>query len=431
MHRPSEIPAPHGMDYKRNIFLIVFFLILQIFAVNIQAMTWKECVAAALEKNPSIAAARENVFQKKTDVASAVAPVLPRSSVSVNGGQGATNRNESKDASFSMGTKQLLFDGLKSYYDIKSSKNRADAALYQYMVSESEVRLSLRNAFVRLMSAQESISIYRKIAQRRKENYDLVKLRYEAGREHRGALLSSGASLAKANADLSEALREISLARRRLAALMGQNAFEGLTAEGDMFVVDECRNRPDFDDISRNSPLLMQMIELKNAAASGALASKLSFFPSVYGYFNAGRSKSSDGVAGKNWETGIEMSYPLTDGGERFHSARKADSEVRVAEADLRQTRLDVLYTLEEKWSGLQGALDQKDVAEQFLDATRERSRIAEAQYSIGQITFNNWTIIEDDLVNAMKSQLTSRVGAMNAEAEWIQARGGMLSHEK
>jgi outer membrane protein TolC len=417
------------MKYYPRIIILVVLLLSSTGALH--AMTWSDCVAAAINKNQSIAAAKEVVYQKKTDTASAVSPVLPQSSTTLNGGEGGVNGLESKNASFSMGARQLIFDGMKSYYDIKTSKIQADAAVYQYLVTESDVRLTLRRAFVRLLSAQENIAIYQKIVKRRQENYDLVKLRYEAGREHRGSLMTSGADLSRAKADLAESLREISLARRQLATAIGQMQPEGLTAEGMLKVSDECRQIPDFELISRNSPLLLQMIELKNAASSGAVASKLSFFPSVYGYFNAGSSKAESGLKGKSWDTGIEMNYPLTDGGERFIQARKADSELRRAEAETRQTRLDVLFTLEEKWSGLQRALDQADVSAQFVEASMERSKIAEAQYSIGQISFNNWTIIEDDLVNAVKSHLAARVSAMNAEAEWIQAKGGTLSDEK
>jgi outer membrane protein TolC len=81
-------------------------------------MTWEDCIAAAIEKNPSLRAAAEQVKQKKHDTAIAVSPLLPQSSVSVQGGQTETGGNESRNASISVGVRQLLFDGLKSYYDI-------------------------------------------------------------------------------------------------------------------------------------------------------------------------------------------------------------------------------------------------------------------------------------------------------------------------
>jgi len=66
-----------------------------------------------------------------------------------------------------------------------------------------------------------------------------------------------------------------------------------------------------------------------------------------------------------------------------------------------------------------------------FFEAARERAKITQAQYSTGLISFDNWTIIEDDLVNAKKSFLDVQADALIAEANWIQAKGGTLYDEE
>ena len=64
------------------------------------------------------------------------------------------------------------------------------------------------------------------------------------------------------------------------------------------------------------------------------------------------------------------------------------------------------------------------------LLATLERSKIAQAQYSIGFINFDNWTIIEDNLVTAKRSYLFAQEAALLAEAKWIQAKGETIEYE-
>ena len=59
-----------------------------------------------------------------------------------------------------------------------------------------------------------------------------------------------------------------------------------------------------------------------------------------------------------------------------------------------------------------------------FLAASEERAKIAQAQYSVGLITFDNWTIIEDDLVSARKTFLDVEIAALLAQANWIQSKG-------
>ena len=70
------------------------------------------------------------------------------------------------------------------------------------------------------------------------------------------------------------------------------------------------------------------------------------------------------------------------------------------------------------------------DVQKLNLTATEERSKISQAQYSIGLISFDNWTIIEDNLVTAKSAYLNAESAALLAEANWIQAKGETIEYE-
>ncbi len=420
------------MNY-RNLYLPIFtFIVLSGFLTTpAAALTWKECVILAKQKSPLLKSAKESIIQKKADTGNAVSPLLPQASASLSGGQGSSSGTESKSMNYSVDGKQLIFDGLKSVYDVKSAKASTDAAIYEYMVVESDLRLTLRQAYVRLLSAHETLAMSEKIVKRRKENCELVTLRYQAGREHRGALLTARANLSQAEADLAESRREISLARRKLATAIGIDDSRGISAEGELVLTETSEDIPDFENIARNAPLLVKMQEQKKAAILSAKSLKLAFFPSVYGYFNAGKSDSSRTKAKSEWDVGLQMSVPISDGGTNYNNARKADSLARQAEEELKSERLDMLYTLEEKWHSLRQSIDRIKVSKQYLEAATERSKITEAQYSIGQATFDNWTIIEDNLVEAQKDYLNKVLAGLNAEAEWVQAKGGDFSYDQ
>jgi outer membrane protein TolC len=77
----------------------------------------------------------------------------------------------------------------------------------------------------------------------------------------------------------------------------------------------------------------------------------------------------------------------------------------------------------------LQDAIEVVDVERKTLEATEERSKIAEVQYATGFISFDNWIIIEDDLVRAKLAYLDSEANALLAEANWIQAKGETLEY--
>jgi len=68
-------------------------------------------------------------------------------------------------------------------------------------------------------------------------------------------------------------------------------------------------------------------------------------------------------------------------------------------------------------------------VQNQYLGAAKERSTIGEAKYSIGLLSFDNWTIIENSLVSARKSYLEACAAVLRAEATWLQSIGGTLEN--
>ena len=90
-----------------------------------------------------------------------------------------------------------------------------------------------------------------------------------------------------------------------------------------------------------------------------------------------------------------------------------------------------MLLTLETAWKDLQDAMTNVTVQKKFQDATEERAKIAGVQYESGLISFNDWIIIENSLVISRKTHLRARADMLLAEANWIQAIGGTLSHEE
>ncbi len=87
--------------------------------------------------------------------------------------------------------------------------------------------------------------------------------------------------------------------------------------------------------------------------------------------------------------------------------------------------------TLQDTWTKFQDAVDTVEVEKNFLNATQERAKITRALYSNGLVPFDNWTIIEDDLVRSKKSLLVAQANALIAEANWILAQGRTLNYEK
>ena len=102
---------------------------------------------------------------------------------------------------------------------------------------------------------------------------------------------------------------------------------------------------------------------------------------------------------------------------------------MRQAEAQLRSTEDSTVISLAQAWEAFREAAEAVESAQESLVANEERSKIAEAQYSTGFITYDNWTIIEDNIVQSKKAYLNAQANALLAEAQWIKAKGETLEY--
>ncbi len=154
----------------------------------------------------------------------------------------------------------MIFNGFKTYFDVEQAAQNVDANRYNYEVTSSNVRLRLRTAFIDLLNAQEFLKLANNIVERRKQSQDLIQLRYDAGREHRGSLFTAQANWAQAQFSISQARRDIDLAQRRLCKELGRSTWAPLEAQGDFSVVDQETVKPDFENLSIATPLMRELV---------------------------------------------------------------------------------------------------------------------------------------------------------------------------
>jgi outer membrane protein TolC len=395
-----------------------------------ETLTWKDCVKEALINHPDLISGKEKVKQAEADKDITSSAMLPQVTSEISGKRSKMERQPETDTySYRVTGNQLLFDGFKISSDKEAASETVTAQRYNYAVISSNIRLILRKAFTSLLRAQELIFLTEEIAKRRKQNVELVQLRYEAGREHRGALLTAEADLAEADFEVAQAKRNLSVARRELSKELGRKELIPVTVEGTFDITEENLEKPDFDSIADTTPFLKELIAKKEAARLGLKSAKADFFPQVYLNASFGETDSDWPPRDNEWSAGLTLSFPIFEGGSRIARVTKAKSQLIQLQADERSGRDGVILTLEETWKTLQDAIDSVSVRKKYLEAARERANIASVQYSTGLITFDDWIIIENNIVNAKKAHLDAQANLLVAEANWFQAKGGTFEY--
>ncbi|MFH1776546.1 MAG: TolC family protein [Candidatus Omnitrophota bacterium] len=397
-----------------------------------EILTWDNCVQEALKNHPDLLAAKEEIIQSRADKNTVLSNRLPQISSQLSGKKSkAAASSETDTYAYSLSGQQLVFDGFKTTSNIHAAAKSLDAKEYNYMITSSNIRLNLRTAFSALLRAQELISLTEEIAKRRKENFELVQLRYEAGREHKGAVLTAKADLAQAEFEVAQAKRNFSLVQQQLTKELGRDKKIPVRVIGDFHVEGIDDVKPECELLADNAPFLKELIARKEAARFNYNSAKAEFFPQVYLSGSFGRSRSEWPPKDDAWSAGLTVSLPIFEGGSRIAQIKKAESQMIQAQADERSGRDSVIYTLEMTWKDFQDAVEMVSVKKKFFEAALERAKIANAQYSSGLTTFDDWIIIENNLVSTKKAYLDAQANLLVTEAYWIQAKGGILEYVK
>lgn len=418
--------------YLKVFFVFILFLSLPVNpAAAEETLAWHDCVKEAARNNPDLIASVEEVKQSVAGKDITASTLFPQ----INSNLGASTARSATGTvadSYNYGVSgtQLIFDGAKTLNNIRAAQEDITAAKENFRFTSTTVRFKLRSAFINLLRAQEMLRITQEIYDIRRSSLELITLRYESGLEHKGALLTAQADLAAAEYGISQADRDLEVAQRELIKEMGRLELTSIKVKGDFEVKDTARVKPDFITLTKGNPELQQAIAQKNAAGYGVKSAYANFFPTLSGQAGASKSGARWSPKADQWNLGLTVSLPIFEGGLRFAQVSQARALLNQLKQNERSTKDSVVLVLEQAWADLQDAMDNVGVQEKKLVANEMRAKISEAQYSLGVMTFDNWIIIQDNLVTSKRVYLDSQAAALLAEAYWIQAKGETLEYE-
>lgn len=387
-------------------------------------LTWGDCARRAKAEHPDLRAAGQSVRAAEAAVGSSRATYLP----DLDGSVDYTKPHSSSTGdnySYGVSASQRLFPGLGDQPEVAQAKADLAGAEADYAATAASIRFDLRTAFANLLHAQKFMALTRIIEGRRRQNVDLIKGRFDAGRESKGSYLRAKAQAVEASYDVRQAERSARVAQQELLRAMGRRAFEDVRVDAD-FKTDSPPADPDFDDLAGRTPAVRKATFERRAAELGLTIEKRTFYPEITLSGSATRKdgkwppKSTTG----DWSSNLSLSVPLFSGGKERHDVDAARADIRRVEFDEQSARDFAVLDLRDQWDAYLSAEENVAVREEFLEAARVRAEIAQAQYASGLISYQDWDIIENDLIAQEKSMLSARRDAVLAEAAWMKTLG-------
>lgn len=394
------------------------------------ALSWTDCVQEAQLQHPGLRAAREAVNAAQASVRAAQAGRLPQLSASGQAGYAENSEAAGSEDSYraSVDVDQVLYDGGNTRSAVQLAEADAAAALAEARQSEADILYQLRVAYADLLWAQEQIGLLEQIRQRRADNVEMVELRYQGGQEHQGSLALNQAALKEAETDLLQARRNLEITRGTLARALGRAREDiDLALSGSLDDV-PMPGAVDRAVLARVTPASVQAEVALIRARSSLRQARSGRQPTLSAYGTASRYGDEWSVEEDSVGAGVRLSIPLWAGGQTGADIRRAAARLAAAEASLADTLNSQRTRVDQSLQSFQEAVEALAVRRQFLEAQELRATIAREQYGNGLLEFDNWDIIENDLINRQKSLLETRRQAWRAEAAWWQVTGRGLA---
>lgn len=401
---------------------LLYFLIAC--TLNARSLEWSECVELARQNNSDLNAAKEKLAAAEHLWKATYGAFLPTATVNLSATRTGTADSEATNTkSIGVSANQNLFAGFQDSAKWRQARSSKQEAEWLLQTTRANLSADLKTAFASLVHSDELVRLTDVIVKRRLHNFHLVELRFEGGRENKGSLLLSKASVEQARLEKMQAenlRRQNSIA---LAKVLGLDPIEDLTLKGDL-PKEPAPEHPDLKTLIAESPEFRAATEREEAAKAAVGLARSAFFPSLNLSAGIEKSQADQSAVSDNWNVGLRLSLPIFNGGRDYYSTKASADLLAATRIQNEGLARDLFLRLEKAYASFKESQQKLIVDQNLKDAITVRSEIARGQYNNGLVSFGDWDRIENDLVDSERSLLQSRRDRIINEAKWEQLQG-------
>lgn len=387
------------------------------------ALSWNEAVDLFKKNDPLLKSSQKQLESVSAVYNKTFTAYFPSLSAALSTGRSYASSGTSSDlTTASLAMRQNIFAGMDNYFSTYRAKAELDAARAGFDRSLSDGLYRLRSAYIDIAMAAEGLELQKSILERRKNNTDLIKLRYDSGWEDRGAYLRTRADEADAVFGVDSVKREIELAGLRLSQLISTEV-KGPVEAGSV----KAMTAPDIFSLASNSPDMVSAEKQKELAEIDLKRTVSGFLPDISLQGSFSRSGVTWPLNNENKSISLNMSYQFFPGGSNIADVAIYRAKADKAAADHQAAKDSVRYTVSSAYLSFVNSVQALEVADLYLQAARERSDIARTKYINGLINYDDWDRIENEYINAEKLVLARKKSALMSEAAWHNSYGGYV----
>ncbi len=423
------------MNYRLLLSIAIIFLSTVFFAeiscANELIYTWEECVEIARKNNSELQSAIATEKQMKALEGVARSNYFPQLTATSNSSRSYTNLgNLSSSNSFfyntntvSLSASQNIFNGFQDQAKIEQAKANSMVARANIATIKAKISYDLKNTFSSFTYAKSYTKLLEEIIKRRRDNLKIVDLRFKGGMENKGSLLLARAYLDDAEYNFLQAQNLKNTARAQLCKAMGLIDCAPFDIKNSIIIKSPPKNL-EFEKIVLQMPQHAQAVAQEKASQAGVIIAESAFLPIINLTALSGQRGTTYLPQNDYWSVGLNISLPFFTGGRDYFSTISA-SENRLATTHNRETvDRQALSDLKQYYASYIENVAKLKVSASFKDAAQMRAEIARNKYNNGLLTFEDWDVIEGDLINRQTTYLQNQRDRVTSEAAWENIQG-------
>lgn len=404
-------------------------------------LSWEECLEFTAKGNPLLEATnREWTAARETERgtwyrylpslnaqtsatrtgATGAGGSIVQNGVVINTGASSINTSYQAQLNFN----QNIFNGLEDKARINQAEWQSKNTFWKYIATKADVSYSLKEAYANLKYAQELEELARTILERRESNYKLVSVRYESGRENKGSVLLAEAYMEQARLDLIKAKDSLKVAQTSLKSLMNKDHLDDIRVMGEIPLPVIEPNRNDFNELAVETPVYNQAFTTEMIAQENIRIARGSFLPDLNLTSLVNRQGDTYFPERERWSVALVLTIPIFDGLRDLGTYKSSVETKYASESRKKSTLLELIPKLRDalnqaKQSDIKYSIDTK-----FEKAATARAEIARKKYNNGLLTFEDWDIIESELITRQMNFLASKKDRIIKYASWENLLG-------
>lgn len=420
------------MSQKSLIVLAAFLFAQQGLGANAKALTWAECASLALQHNAELRLAKEALKLAELDQKAAKAERGP----SISAFAEKSFRHDPSDPNDSsvlrtnrlgLSLDQNIYRGGGDNTKIAIAEKQVEIRKLELAAKSYEIVGRLKGAFARTQFSIKALTLAEHIKLRRIDNLKVVQLRYGSGLENKGSLALSQTNVEQADQDIQEIRHGYESSRDELLQLVGVPDAQ-LGEPGELQVNKAPQVAPDFVKIAQNHSLVRLAGLEESIAQLQVGSSEAKYLPSVQLQAGYGRWGQELDLHRPDWNVTLGVSINLYNSGRDSLAVESAIQKTVTARIKNDKIMIDKQTEMKSAFRLWQDASSRLKLMKDMIDATQLRSDIARTRYRNALIGFEEWYLIENELITLLKSRLDEEKETAVRQANWEQiAEQGIL----